>query len=131
MVKSFSPAVVRQVVSSETSRRVVEALKKVVSAGTGQAAAVEGYTVAGKTGTAQKFDNRKGTYSSEKYLASFVGSAPADNPRIVLLVMIDEPSEEIWGGSVAAPVFRRATRRLMRYLNVPSNEEANRLFVRS
>jgi cell division protein FtsI (penicillin-binding protein 3) len=73
-----------------------------VEEGTGKAAAVEGYTVGGKTGTAQKYDPQLRTYSGHKYVASFVGFAPARDPRVVVLVMIDEPHGSIYGGSVAA-----------------------------
>lgn len=131
VVRSFPPTLVRRVVSPETSRKVREILVRAVTNGTGQAAAVAGYVVAGKTGTAQKFDREEGTYSTERYLASFVGCAPASDPRIVILVMIDEPQESIWGGSVAAPVFRRVTRRVLRYLNVPANGAGRILVVRS
>ena len=97
----------RRVVSRTVAAQVMTMLRDVVSAegGTGAAAAVPGYTVAGKTGTAAKPD--KGGYSTSRYVASFVGIVPAKEPRLVVLVSIDEPKTAIWGGVVAAPAFSR------------------------
>jgi cell division protein FtsI (penicillin-binding protein 3) len=131
LVKSFEPQKVRQVISAETSRQVVETLVHVVEAGTGKAAAVEGYTVGGKTGTAQKYDQQLKAYSAHKYLASFVGVAPARDPRLVVVVMIDEPQGAIYGGSVAAPIFQKVVQRTLRYLNVPSETREQVLLVRA
>jgi cell division protein FtsI (penicillin-binding protein 3) len=81
---------------------------------------VEGYTVAGKTGTAQKFDAALGKYSLQTSVASFVGYLPADQPRATILVSIDEPQAEVaWGGVAAAPVFSAIAQQTMRYLRVP------------
>jgi cell division protein FtsI (penicillin-binding protein 3) len=129
--RRFSPSLVRRVISPETSRRVVDTLVRAVSEGTGREAAVEGYVVAGKTGTAQKFEGAQKRYSSERYLASFVGLAPVPDPRLVVLVTIDEPRESIWGGEVAAPVFRRLLQRVLRYLNVPTNDGGQTLMVKA
>ena len=93
-------------------------LKDVVAEGTGTEAAVPGYTVAGKTGTAQKPDGHGG-YSGSKYVASFVGMVPASNPRLVVLVVVDEPSAAIWGGVVAAPAFAEIAKFDLQYLEVP------------
>ncbi len=131
VVKSFPSTRVRRVISPETSRQVRMVMTQVVEKGTGGAAAVEGYKVAGKTGTAQKYDQAKRSYSNEKYLAAFAGFAPAEEPRLVVIVMIDEPQESIWGGSVAAPVFRRVVSRALRYLNVPATEGGRTLMVES
>jgi stage V sporulation protein D (sporulation-specific penicillin-binding protein) len=117
------------VISPGTSRQVVETLIHVVEEGTGKAAAVPGYTVGGKTGTAQKYDPALKTYSNHKYLASFVGVAPARDPRLVVLVMVDEPHGAIYGGSVAAPVFQRVALRALRYLNVPPEDPEGVLLV--
>jgi cell division protein FtsI (penicillin-binding protein 3) len=130
-IRSFPPQKVRQVVSADTSRRVVETLVRVVTDGTGKAAAIEGYTVGGKTGTAQKYDPQLRTYSNHKYLASFLGVAPARDPRLVVLVMIDEPQGAIYGGSVSAPVFRRVVERTLRYLNVPPEDRERVLLVQA
>ena len=97
----------RRVVSRTVAAQVMTMLRDVVSAegGTGAAAAVPGYTVAGKTGTAAK--PVPGGYSTSRYVASFVGVVPAKRPRLVVLVSIDEPRTAIWGGVVAAPAFSR------------------------
>jgi cell division protein FtsI (penicillin-binding protein 3) len=91
--------------------------------GTGTLAAIPGYTVAGKTGTAQKPDGRGG-YSSYKYVASFVGMVPATNPRLVVLVMVDEPHGAIFGGVVAAPAFADIAKFDLQYLEVPPDAPA-------
>jgi cell division protein FtsI (penicillin-binding protein 3) len=78
--------------------------------------------VAGKTGTAQKVDPRTGRYSATQFVGSFVGFVPADNPRLAMIVVIDEPHGEAWGGTVAAPVFRRVGEQVLNYLGVSSNE---------
>jgi len=97
----------RRVVSEVVSAQVMTMLRDVVSAegGTGAAAAIPGYTVAGKTGTAAKPES--GGYSTSRYVASFVGVVPAKDPRLVVLVSIDEPKTAIWGGVVAAPAFSK------------------------
>lgn len=101
------PEVLRRVVSRDTARTVVEILKGVVSeGGTGSRAAVVGFETAGKTGTSQKADLIKGGYS-KKRVASFVGFVPADEPRFVLLTLVDEPTVQVYGGLVAAPLFQR------------------------
>ena len=95
-------------------------LKAVVDEGTGRLADVKGYEVAGKTGTAQKVIPGRRGYAPGKYVASFVGFAPADNPRIVVLVVVDEPHNGYFGGVVAAPAFARITERVLAYLGVPA-----------
>jgi cell division protein FtsI/penicillin-binding protein 2 len=90
----------------------------VLEGGTGTAAAVPGYRVAGKTGTAQKPDSRGG-YSSSKYVASFVGMVPASKPRLVVLVMVDEPRGQIFGGVIAAPAFAEIAKFDLQYLEIP------------
>lgn len=92
-------------------------LQNVVLEGTGTLAAVPGYKVAGKTGTAQKPDSQGG-YASGRYVASFIGMVPASNPRLVILVSVDEPST-IWGGSVAAPAFAQIAAYDLQYLEIP------------
>tara|TARA_B100000686_G_scaffold333608_1_gene399757 strand:- start:1542 stop:3278 length:1737 start_codon:yes stop_codon:yes gene_type:complete len=122
-LRTFEPVRVTRAISLKTSRQMVEILKAVVRKGTGKKAAVSGYDVAGKTGTAQKYDRKVQAYSDNAYMASFVGFVPADSPRLAILVMIDEPKGVFWGGDVAAPVFRRIARRSLRYLNVPPRGE--------
>jgi len=106
----------RRVVSRHTADRMTAMFRDVVVEGTGTEAAIPGYTVAGKTGTANKPEN--GVYV-QKYVASFVGLVPARKPRLAILVMVDEPHGQIWGGVVAAPVFRDIARFTLQYLEVP------------
>jgi cell division protein FtsI (penicillin-binding protein 3) len=131
VLRAFEPQKLRQVISPETSRTVVGILGRVVTEGTGKAAALEGYTAVGKTGTAQKYDPALHAYSARKYLASFLGAVPAREPRLVILVMVDEPQGAIYGGSVAAPVFRHVAERVLRYLNVPPETREQVLLVRA
>jgi len=106
----------RRVVSTRTANVMMSMFRDVVLEGTGTEAAIPGYTVAGKTGTAQKPEN--GRYVA-KYVASFVGLVPAKKPRLAILVMVDEPHGTIWGGVVAAPAFRDIARFALQYLEVP------------
>jgi len=108
----------RRVVTSTVAAQLMAMLSNVVAEGTGTEAEIPGYSVAGKTGTAGKPDPRTGGYLAGKYVASFVGAVPASNPRLVILVTVDEPST-IWGGSVAAPAFREIALDCLRYLEVP------------
>jgi cell division protein FtsI (penicillin-binding protein 3) len=93
-------------------------LEGVVTNGTGTKAAIPGFRVAGKTGTAQKIDSRTGTYSSTQFVGSFVGYVPAESPRLAMIIVLDEPQGEAWGGAVAAPVFRRVGEQVLNYLGV-------------
>jgi cell division protein FtsI/penicillin-binding protein 2 len=108
----------RRIVSPLVASQLMKMLKDVVSAGTGTSAAVTNYQVAGKTGTAQKPDG-KGGYSPNRYVASFVGIVPASAPRLVILVMIDEPQNAIFGGTVAAPAFQQIASSALQYLEIP------------
>lgn len=121
-LRQILPQVKRRVVSPETARTVTSILEGVVTDGTGAKAAIPGFRVAGKTGTAQKIDPRTGGYSSTLFVGSFVGFVPADNPRLAMIVVIDEPQGESWGGTVAAPVFRRVGEQVLNYLGVSSDE---------
>ena len=125
--ETVAPKEIRRVISEETSSRVCSILESVVANGTGNKAYIEGYRVGGKTGTAQKFID--GAYSKSKYVASFIGFAPADDPEIVCLVVIDEPgSYPIYGGTIAAPVFQKVVSDTLPYLGVEpqiSSEEEN------
>jgi cell division protein FtsI/penicillin-binding protein 2 len=109
----------RRVVSETVAAQVMTMLRDVVTGdgGTGAAAAVPGYTVAGKTGTAAKPE--RGGYSSSRYVASFAGIVPAKDPRLVVLVSIDEPRTAIWGGVVAAPAFSKIAQYGLQYLEIP------------
>ena len=108
----------KRVVSREVSKQMLSMLRGVVVEGTGTEAAIPGYTVAGKTGTAAKIDS-SGRYSTTDYVASFVGLVPATKPRLVIMVMVDEPSGSIYGGEVAAPAFKQIARFNLQHLEVP------------
>jgi cell division protein FtsI/penicillin-binding protein 2 len=112
----------QRILSLQTTDRLTSILSNVVSYGTGTQAAVEGYTAAGKTGTAQKVDPVRGGYSRDRVLTSFVGYVPAEDPQIVVLVMVDEPKHLQWGGKAAAPVFRQVAQQAMHYLQVPPSQ---------
>ena len=113
----------RRLVSPRTAEQLMMMLKDVVAEGTGQYAAMPGYQVAGKTGTAQKPDSHGG-YATDRYVASFVGIVPASRPRFVILVAVDEPHGAIWGGTVAAPAFQQIARFDLQYLEVPPDAPA-------
>lgn len=117
------PVETRIVLSPKVARQMREYLRAVVDEGTGKLAEVKGYDIAGKTGTAQKVIPGRRGYAPGKYVASFVGFAPADNPRIVVLVAVDEPHNGYFGGTVAAPAFARITERVLVYLGVPAAPE--------
>jgi cell division protein FtsI/penicillin-binding protein 2 len=108
----------RRVISRETAQDVRHMLRDVVEEGSGTAAQVPGYRIAGKTGTAAKPDETGG-YSDYRYVASFVGFVPATKPRLVILVTVDEPRGAIWGGTVAAPAFAEIAKFALQYLEVP------------
>lgn len=120
-------AALERVMSEKTAAVLNEILKSVVARGTGQPAALTEHVVAGKTGTAQKADH--GTYSADKFVASFVGYVPADRPRLVILAVVDEPKGAQYGGTVAAPIFREVAESTLRYLGVPPSIPARTLGV--
>jgi cell division protein FtsI (penicillin-binding protein 3) len=110
----------RRVLATSTANQVAKMLQGVLSAGgTASEAAIPGYTLAGKTGTAQKPDPINGGYSKDKYVASFIGFAPARHPRLEVAVMVDEPKGAIFGGVVAAPAFQKILQFALPYLRVP------------
>lgn len=117
-----TPIRYQRVISEETAQTLSRILQNVVLRGTGTKAQVDGYSVAGKTGTAQKFDPSIGTYSSKKHTASFAGFVPVKNPVLAIVVVIDEPKNEFYGGDVAAPVFKAIASQALRYLRVPKDE---------
>ena len=114
VIKEFKPAVVRRVISPVTSERIRSMMADVVEDGTGKRARMADITVAGKTGTSQKFDFSKGVYSSQRVITSFVGFLPADNPHVSIFVMLDEPKTQKWGGEAAAPVFKNIAEQILR-----------------
>jgi cell division protein FtsI/penicillin-binding protein 2 len=113
----------RRVISPRVADQLMSMLRDVVVEGTGTEAEVEGYQVAGKTGTAAKPDPRGG-YSKSRYVASFVGVVPASDPRLVILVTVDEPHSAIWGGVVAAPAFQQIAQFALQYLEIPPDAPA-------
>ena len=114
------PTIGRRVVSRETAQLMREMLAEAVESGTGVPARPAGYSAAGKTGTAQKID-ASGTYSKSHYIASFAGFAPVPQPAVTILVIIDSPVGAIYGGEVAAPVFRSIAEQTLGYLSVPQD----------
>jgi cell division protein FtsI (penicillin-binding protein 3) len=127
VVQQFKPKKIHRVISEKASLQMVEILKSVVKTGTGKKAALDGFDVAGKTGTAQKYNMETRSCSGTEYISSFIGFAPADSPRLVILVMIDNPKGLHWGSVVAAPVFKKIAKKALRYLNVLSSKE--RVFI--
>jgi len=125
IVLEIQPHVVRRVISEKTARSLASILKDVTNeGGTGVMANVDGFEVAGKTGTAQKADPVHGGYAAKKRVASFVGFVPANDPRLVALVLIDEPEVNVYGGVVAAPAFRNIAQAALRHLAVAPQQAA-------
>ena len=118
VITTYEPEVKKQVISKETSDTMLSMMETVVSEGSGSRAKVAGYRVGGKTGTAQKIID--GRYASGKYIGSFIGVAPIDDPQVVILVIVDEPSAgTYYGGSVAAPVAQSILEEIFNYLEIP------------
>ncbi|MGI9106773.1 MAG: penicillin-binding protein [Pyrinomonadaceae bacterium] len=122
VVQSTKPESHR-VVSAQTARTLRPMLESVTLSGTAKLAQLDGYTAAGKTGTAQKIDPKTRAYSKSKYVASFVGFAPVENPAVVIIVVIDEPAGSYYGGTVAAPVFREIAESVLPYLDITPDTE--------
>jgi cell division protein FtsI (penicillin-binding protein 3) len=118
LVMDGEPAEAQRVLSATTAARVRRMLEGVLGpTGTAPEAAVEGYDIAGKTGTAEKAED--GEYSKDKYVASFVGFAPAQDPRLLVAVIVDEPKVIHTGGAVAAPAFEKIASFALPYLGIP------------
>ncbi len=110
----------KRVISSKIAAQLRKMLEGVLGAGgTASEAAIPGYKLAGKTGTAQKFDTTIGEYSKANYVASFIGFAPADKPELLVSVVVDEPRGAIYGGDVAAPAFQEILNFALPYLKIP------------
>jgi cell division protein FtsI (penicillin-binding protein 3) len=119
VVLQTRPGVHGRIITRDTARKVTRMMETVTEpGGSGVKAAITGYRVAGKTGTAQKFELKKKAYSREKFIASFTGFAPSRDPAITAIVMIDEPKGTIYGGTVAAPIWRDMMSKTLKYLNV-------------
>jgi cell division protein FtsI (penicillin-binding protein 3) len=128
-IRTIEPQAVGQVVSAVTAQKVRRILRTVITdGGTGVEAALDGYNVCGKTGTAQKIESN-GQYARNKYVASFIGFAPAERPDLVVLVVVDEPERTHYGGTVAAPAFRRIMKETLSYLNIPPADGLQKLRV--
>lgn len=120
VLQQFAPQLKKRIISPATAKTVARMLEGVVvEGGTGTNAGVEGYRVAGKTGTAQKVDPKTRGYSADKRTASFVGFVPLEKPRLTILVVIDEPTTSTYGGVVAAPAFSAIAQQTLVYLKVP------------
>lgn len=121
VIKKTQPEKIKQVVSINTTNMLNEILKGVVCSGTGQNAAISGYEIVGKTGTAQKVEG--GKYIKGKFVSSFIGFVPIINPKLVILVVVDEPRKQYYGSEVAAPTFRKIAQDCLNYLEIlPKNE---------
>jgi cell division protein FtsI (penicillin-binding protein 3) len=130
----FKPAQQRRVVSPLTAVEMKKMLEEVVLFGTGKKAILDGYTSAGKSGTAQKIDPATGRYSATKYVASFAGFAPVAQPAITISVMLDSPQGEHHGGEVGGPLFGRVAQQVLAYMNVPHDADIKnpqRLMIRA
>ncbi len=122
VIAKYPPQAMRQVIGEAADKDIIEALKTVVSPdGTAPKAALEHYTVAGKTGTAQKAEH--GVYVSGKYFASFIGFFPADNPELCISVVMDEPKDGYYGGQVSGPIFKQIAERTANYLNLKPDRD--------
>ncbi len=109
----------RRAISPKTSASVTGILRAVVTEGTGKEARVRGYAVAGKTGTAQKANPNGGGYGGGRYVGSFIGFLPAEDPQVVVCVILDEPTNGIYGGAIAAPTFSKLGRFTVAHLKIP------------
>ncbi len=115
IIKQNKPVLIRKVISVDTAMRIKKILTGVVEEGTGRLAKVSGFSAAGKTGTAQKIE-ANGAYSHDKFVASFIGFSPAEDPLLAIVVTVDEPHPSYFGGVVAAPVFQKVAGDAIRYL---------------
>ncbi|MDR1315193.1 MAG: transpeptidase family protein [Deltaproteobacteria bacterium] len=123
VVELREPEIIRQVVSPLTARQVTAMMRMVVlKGGTGRKGDMKGYPVAGKTGTSQKWNQATGAYSHDRFIASFVGLAPYENPELCLLVVLDEPWPSYYGGTAAAPVFKEIMEEALPLLDVPPTD---------
>lgn len=129
VVEAKGPKIVRRVISAETAQDMRKALAKVcLQGGTGTQAVPPGYTVLGKTGTSQKYDTKRRTYPKGRYIVSFLGAIPADDPKLIGIVVVDDPRVsrvKLYGGTIAAPIFRRIAGQAMEYLKVEPTEPIN------
>lgn len=124
VLEQYEPQILRQVVSPLTARQVAAMLRMAVQkGGTATRAEVSGYPVAGKTGTAQKVGEGSRTYSAGKYVSSFLGFAPYHDPQLTVMVVLDEPKNGYYGGTVAAPAFREIMEKALPLLDIPPTDD--------
>ncbi len=129
LIKSFAPSKGRRVISEKTARTLTRIMQTVTTeGGTGVNAALEGYSVCGKTGTAQKI-GKNGGYENGKYVSSFVGFVPSEHPKVAVLVIIDEPKGQHYGGTVAAPAFKNIAQKTLAYMNISPKSKTDGLIV--
>jgi cell division protein FtsI (penicillin-binding protein 3) len=122
-VTKNKPDVVSKVISYDTAENITEMMEKVVESGTGRKAAISGYKVAGKTGTAQVPNPNTGGYYGNRYMSSFIGFGPTDDPKVTLVVVVENPKNGSYGGTVAAPIFKGIVEKVLFYLGVPPRTE--------
>ncbi|MCL5259546.1 MAG: penicillin-binding transpeptidase domain-containing protein, partial [Nitrospirae bacterium] len=121
------PRLVRRVITAETSRTLLDLMRNVVApGGTGVKATIDGYDIAGKTGTAQVYDPSKHAYTRKQTIDSFVGVLPADHPSLVILAVVVKPRKISWGGTVAAPLFRKVAEMALVRFRIPSEKQPER-----
>lgn len=126
-IREFEPVMVRKAVSLNTAERIKSILQGVVEKGTGRMAKIQEFSAAGKTGTAQKIEPN-GAYSHTKFMATFIGFAPVDDPMVAIAISIDEPRPYYFGGVVAAPVFKNVACDTLKYLNAKNSMEEMLVF---
>ncbi len=117
-VQYIQPEVIRRVISDSTSKTIVRMLEDVVLDGTGRQAFVEGLRIAGKTGTTKKYDTQLKRYTEHNFVSSFIGFFPAESPKVLVYVMVDNPKKAYLGGEVAAPTFKRILQRIFRIIEI-------------
>ncbi len=123
IVTENKPEVVTRVVSYDTSHQMKQILQSVVEDGTGKKAQIPGFSVAGKTGTAQIPNPKSGGYYSDRYIASFIGFTPVEDPKIVMVVVVEAPRKKTHGGSVAGPIFKNIAEKVLFHMDVSPKKE--------
>jgi cell division protein FtsI (penicillin-binding protein 3) len=119
VIQRNEPEIIGRVISYDTAETIKRILEGAVEKGTGKQASTPGYQVAGKTGTAQIPNPETRGYYSNRYLSSFIGFAPVDDPKITLVIVVENPKTSTYGGVVAAPIFRAITEKVLFYMGVP------------
>jgi len=122
-VKENKPKMLNRAISYDTSKQLTEMMEKVVESGTGKKASISGYSVAGKTGTAQVPNPETGGYYANRYMSSFIGFAPTNEPKLTVVVIVENPKNGHYGGTVAAPIFKGITEKVLFYLGIPPTKE--------